>query len=195
LESGLQISGSDSNGQNTTINLRFNTVTDYLFTPMINEIRQAQFSAIEKKEDFDFSELKMASYKFANYTRHSLLPGERTLQIVWQPEMRAGRFKRPFLIFLNKVITRLVLPNHVLVLTDQELILIREDEHQIRKENYGGVWDFVPLMHVNQITIEDLEDGLLSFIVHLRDGRELRQVFPPERRSELEDLIRIAKIT
>lgn len=139
LESGLLISGRDSNGQNATINLRFNTVTDYLFTPMINEIRQTQFSAMDTKGDFDFSDLKTASYKFANYARHSLLPGERTLQVIWQPELRSGRFKQPIFNLFNKVFYRLVFTNHVALLTDQELILIREDEHQARKENYGGV--------------------------------------------------------
>lgn len=195
LESGLQISGTDQEGQNPTIELRFNTVTDYLFTPIINEIRQTQFNGKETKDDFDFSEFESVSYKFANFARHSLLPGERTLRIVWQSEVRTGKFSRSWLGWLNKVFTKVILPYHVLLLTDQEIILIREDEHASRKENYGGVWDYVPLRQIDHIAMEELEDGLLSLIVHLKDRRELRQVFPPDRRSELENLIRISKIT
>jgi len=194
LESGLQISGTDQEGQNTTIELRFNTVTDYLFTPIINEIRQTQFNGKETKDDFDFSELESVSYKFANFARHSLLPGKKTLQVIWQPELRTGRFQQPIFNFLNKVFTRLIFTNHVTLLTDQELILIREDEHQVRKENYGGVWDFVPLKHIEEFSLDAHSDGLVNLLLTLTGGFSLTSLFEPSQKANLNLMINALKI-
>ncbi len=91
------------------------------------------------REQFNF--LAKTHYKFFSYGRSSVRPGDRVLQVLFQPELRACRFR-----FFGYSISRLITPAHLMILTDTEIIEIREDESQfwINGQAPGAIWSYIP---------------------------------------------------
>ena len=129
-----------------------------------------------------------------NYARNSLLPGERVEQYSLQPEMETDRAK----LFGMTVLKRTVCLTHILIQTDRELILIRDDETSQRWKDevrYGGIWNYVPLSQLQDLIIEDTSDGLVNLTIILPAGDSLPMHFASKRRAELEQFVQKVKET
>jgi hypothetical protein len=123
----------------TTITLRYNAVTDWLFAPFIDRIRRAGANPVDVPRDLELGKLDDAvlpSFKFRNYARRSVLPGDRVIAVLAQPEVR-----RPVIRLGHWSYQRTIVMAHVLILTDRELIIIRDDPESPRSfdnTRYGG---------------------------------------------------------
>ncbi len=175
----------------TTIMLRFNAVTDQLFTPFVMRIRGTATNPIAYPRDIELDkldEVNSLSYKFRNYARYSLLPGDRIITVISQTEMR-----RPVIRFGHWTYQRTLAPAHVLLLTDRELIIIQDDPESPRSYDgtrYGGVWDYIPLDKIERIAWRDKDAKVLAVTLDLPLGNQIESLFPVERRAEVEQFLR-----
>ena len=86
-----------------TLYIRFNTTNDYLFRPVIEKIRQGMSHAPrgvassevekDKRELSKFDYLIRVNYKYMNYGKDSIRPGDPVIGIVYQPERCVQEFK------------------------------------------------------------------------------------------------------
>jgi hypothetical protein len=191
LKAWIHICGMDDQGHFSTTQLRFNSVTDFLFNPFIEALRHAEQPAVPgdmQQEREKFSPLKWKHFKFMNYARNSLLPGERVEHYILQPEMEIDRTK----LFGMTVLKRTICLTHILIQTDRELILIRDGESSQRSNDggrYGGIWNYIPLKQLQDLIIEDVSDGLVNLTIKLPAEDNLSMPFTSERRPELEQFI------
>jgi hypothetical protein len=189
LDYSFQITGVTSQGLPACSNLRCNAVTDYLFTPILERIR---LTAIGSKEPVQRSELEKfeewvkSSYKFMNYARRSLLGGEKVIHTILQPEFQTSGQS-----ILGKLGYRKVSPALACILTDCELIVIRDFERERSEERYGGIWDYVRLDKIAAFSVhEEANDGLvLSVQLPASAGHEFH--FQAAARRELEKLLEL----
>ena len=174
----------------TTVTLRYNAVTDWLFAPFIDRLRGTGANPIEFPRDLELSKLDnvaLLSYKFRNYARHSLLPGDRIIAVVSQTEMR-----RPVIRLGHWSYQRTVATAHVLILTDREVIVIHDDPESPRSfdnTRYGGVWDYIPLDKIERIVWRDKDATVLAVTLELPLGDRIESLFPVERRGKIEQFL------
>ncbi|HTP09204.1 MAG TPA: hypothetical protein VMP08_13200, partial [Anaerolineae bacterium] len=174
----------------TTITLRYNAVTDWLFAPFIHQIRGAAANPIEFPHEAELSKLDdvpLLSFKFRNYARRSLLPGDRLIAALAQPEIR-----RPVIRIGRWTYQRTIATAHVLLLTDRELIIIRDDPdspQSFDNTRYGGVWQYIPLGKIERITRQDKGAGVLAVSLDLPLGSRIESLFPVERRADVEQFV------
>jgi len=171
----------------TTVTLRYNAVTDWLFAPFVARIRGASTHPDDVPREFELSKLDdvvLPSFKFRNYARRSILPGDRVIAVLAQPEMR-----RPVIRLGRWSYQRTIVMAHVLILTDRELIIIRDDPESPRafdQARYGGVWDYIPLGKIERLACQGRDDDVLSLSLDLPLGDRVESLFAANRRAEVE---------
>lgn len=189
LESNLKITGYNSKNESVTVILRFNTVSDFLFKKIVKRIRLYSFSEKTSVEINLFDEFRFENFKFANFAQHCLLPGEKVIQIIWQHELQKSLIHFNFPIIFRHLFQRRVFPNHVLMVTDQELILISEDDHHAHDDHYGGIWDYIPLAKIRNVSIDDDQDGILTLTISLQNGHRIESRYLQTLQPELQTLV------
>ena len=183
LSSWMTIHGMvDGTYRQSTIS--YNTVRDDLFDPIIEKIRaqiSPEASVLEDQNGERLSDLKQLDLKFLNYTKQSLLPGEKIVNIIYQPKIQEAS---------GKLMKALPEHTHAVVLTDNELILIKEDNHKYKNvhSNYGVVKDFIPLDHITKLTT-DLLDSSLTMHVEVDEKDKLDRVFSEDQSDRVNQLI------
>jgi hypothetical protein len=189
LQSWVKLSGVAGRGLPITTEFKFNTITDHLFAPIVKKMRSATDYSLGpdpgiEQAKFDF--LSRANLKLMNYARRSLLPDEKVVDIILQPEIRAEVLK----LFGNSFF-RTVCLAHLGILTDWELILIQEGTGKrwggdIR---YGGVWHYIPLDKITSISLTGPEDELLTMSVRLPGDDCLDSLFSVSNRQEVDGFL------
>jgi hypothetical protein len=182
LYSRITISGRNRQGVHACSSVRFNTVTDYLFTPIVVKMRPAGPAQPGAGPEV-FADWATISFKLMNYARHSLLAGETVLQAILQPEIRTAVFRA-----LGRTFFRTLSPAHATILTDRELITIREEQRLGGEERYGGTWDYIPLSQVVDLSTRSQEDGLLAWTVQLPGDERIELLFQAAARPQLDRL-------
>jgi hypothetical protein len=149
LYSWIRIVGMiDNNIFNVVI--EFNSVVKHLFEQIIKSLRislnnialreNAPFEAESQKFDY----LMKIDYKYMNYSRDSIIPGERVCSIIYQPVVS----KKDFIFF-----TTIKIFPCSLVLTENELIVIHDEERQ-SKSRYGGIWTYIPIRKIIDLKLD-----------------------------------------
>jgi hypothetical protein len=188
LYSWITLSGVTTDGVAAASTIVFNLATRRHFVPFINRMRPAPVAAGEAGQTTELAKLDAlagASFKFMNFARESLVPGEAVLQTVWQPDLRETAAT-----VLGWNLYRTVALAHLVLLTDKELILIWDDPRGVVRAGTrrGGVWRYIPLRHVVSATLTQADDGLLTLSLGLTSNGRVDQVFAAARRGELEQL-------
>jgi hypothetical protein len=187
LDSSIKVSGFTKPGNPASTTFRFNSVTDYLFTPILETIRQASVGSKGQVQDSElekFDRWARLNFKFMNYARRSLLGGEKVIHTLLQPEIRARE-----LTFLGMRFYRVVSPAHVSILTDRELIMIREEKLHSGAARYGGIWDYIPLRKIVSLSLEEKKDHLLELSIQMPAGEHLEYLFQSSAKEELDKLL------
>jgi hypothetical protein len=190
LNAWIRIQGIAGNGELTAVTLKFNAVSEHLFRPFLEKIRHAADYPPGIDRDAELAKLEgvdALTFKFNSFARHSLLPGAKMIQTVAQPEIR-----RPVLKAFGRTFYRTVALSHVLVLTDRELIIIRDDINSpvaFDESRYGGVWDYIPLDKITAATLADQGDGRFALSIYLPQNDCIESVFMAAKRSEVERLL------
>jgi hypothetical protein len=179
LKSWIKLIGRTSEGVETTLTVKFNTVTDYLFAPIIQRLRGDQGAGETEgipvsinlalaAEQAKFNHLAHDHYKFMNVAKKSILPGEQVIGSVMQPELRT-----PFVTLFGHTLTRLKAPAHIVVRTDRELIIAVEENQEAwsGSHKYGSIRTYVPLSKIESITCVDEPGGdTLHLVIELNGG-------------------------
>ncbi|WHH59404.1 hypothetical protein [Petroclostridium sp. X23] len=154
LKSWFSIKGTDD-GVSTSSTIEYNAVNENLFKPFIESARMH----IQKSDDADianelskFNYLSSLNYKFMNYARRSIKPGQKVLCIVLQPIIQ----KKVLQIF-NKVFYKKLSCSHIHILTDKELIIIKDGYG-----NYGGIWTYIPIDKITDTFVTESKDENIS---------------------------------
>jgi len=202
LKAWLRVSGM-IDGQLTSITLKYNTVTQFLFDPLVAHLRCTLSEAERSREAFalsgaersrraesnlhqerqKFDPLREHHFKFMSYARTSLQEGERVVAYVMQPEMRVPRLG----VWGHALAMRTIDTAHLCILTDSELIVIRDDPSSLQSCNetrYGGVWDYLPLCRLQSVVLEEVADGL-ALTLRLPGDDTFDVMFSPASRLEV----------
>lgn len=192
LDSHIKISGRTSAGVPASATIQFNSVTDYLFTPILNTIRNGfPIHPVQGSGSYDFEEWSNLNFKFMNYARRSVLQGEKVSHAILQPEIRTDRFP-----FLGRSLSRMLSPAHAILLTDREWIAIREEAVQGRKDKYGGTWVYIPLNKITASTLDVVNDDLLALSIQLPEKERFEYLFQTSKEAEVRPLLdRLQELT
>ncbi len=191
LSSWFTICGIDSRGNPASTTLKFNSVTEHLFSPFVEWFRTvvnpAGRTAEPAAETSPFDALADVNFKFMNYGRKTVPPGEPVLQFVLQPEIRAAAFT-----FLGFSITRRIATAHLAILTESDLIWIRDDPSQqtMARSPYGGIWNYIPLAGIESVSLIPVEDDLLELSVHLSGQERLKIPYAATKKTEADKMCR-----
>jgi hypothetical protein len=185
LKAWLKISGVAGHDVLTSSTLKFNSVTDYLFDPLLQGIRPAPLDAggVDlRAERAKFECLKKLNFKFMNFARRSILPGEKVLQFILQPAIHV-----PIFSLFNLPFTRIISPAHITILTDKELIIIQDEPTKLRDRDveYGGIWKYIPLRRIASMSLAQREDNLFVLSIHLSADDRIDVLFAASNEPEL----------
>ncbi|GIK37647.1 MAG: hypothetical protein BroJett011_14800 [Chloroflexota bacterium] len=189
LQSWVKLSGMADRGLPNTSEFKFNTVTEHLCAPLVEKIRSATGRsqgtdlAVERSK---FNFLGRANLKLMNYARRSILPGEQVIASLLQPEIRAK-----VLTLFNRTFYHTISPAHLSILTDRELILIKEDPEKGpgNGPRYGGLWTYIPLHKIAAVSLGERDPNTLTLSIHLPANDEVSSIFALANRSELEQFV------
>jgi hypothetical protein len=183
LKAWITLKGLDSTGALSTATLQFNAVSESLFSPIINKVRPLPDLFVDHSAEMDrFNCLAPLNFKFMNYGRRTIIPGERVIQFVLQPEVRVDAPR-----LLGRSWWGTIHPAHLTILTDKELIIIR-DEVGVRwnpDAKHGGIWTYVPLGKIAAITVARTDDGMLTVAIHLPGDDLIDLLFSALREEEV----------
>jgi hypothetical protein len=138
-----------------SITIPHNTVHRRLFDPLISRIRNippsdpfAEITTDTEKAKLNY--LFRIDYKYGSYGRDAIAPGSKVMRILYEKNRLAGYYGLFGIRFMKKIRT-----SHCSILTDRELITIRESE-SLKKDNqalYGKVITFTPLSSIQDILL------------------------------------------
>jgi hypothetical protein len=190
LHSWLAIHGLDQDGAHCSTTVYFNSVGDFLMAPFIESLRPAATPATGADlaaERLRFSPLTSTHFKFMNYGKSSIRPGEKVVEVLLQPQIREQLVE-----LFGFSLSRLVSPAHLSILTSSELILIRDDASQrwIRGSAHGAIWTYIPRKSIEAATLRPAGDGRQQLSVGLRGGAHIQALFEASQTSQLEELVR-----
>lgn len=186
LYSWITISGVTREGLAAASTIPFNTVSTPYFETFVNRVRPAADDADEvawQAEKDKFNHLETDSYKFMNYARKSLAPGEKVIQTVWQPKIR-----KPVLTLFGRSFYRTLSLAHLAVLTDKEVIFIGDDPRlmEVKGGHYGGIWQYIPLRHIVSVSLTERADDLWTLSLNLTSGsHRLDKLFAAANQREI----------
>lgn len=131
-----------------SIIIEFNTVAENLFIPFIKSVR-SMFTHNNNVPDitnnYIIQKLADLEYKYQTYLKQINNDNSSVISFVYQPI-----FKVKWLLFLKKLITS----PHMLVLTNNELIVVRDDKKSNkRKIKYGSTWTYIPISKIDKVEI------------------------------------------
>ena len=186
LDTRIKISGITRQGVPSSSSFKFNSVTDYLFTPILENIRLA---TVHPRDEVLSSELEKfdpwagVNYKFMNYAKRSLVGGEKVIQAMLQAEIRAGEFT-----LMGRTYYRRISPTHMTILTDRELIVVLEEGSKGGVDRYGGTWHYMPLKEVIALSISR-KGALLALSIQLPQDARIERLFQPSAKQEIDQLL------
>lgn len=183
LASSFKICGMTDKGVNTSSTLKFNSVTDYLFAPILKKIRLAPVDSEHVDQNAElakFDSLMDVNFKFMNLAKHSLLEEEKVIHFIIQSEIQER-----LLTFLGKTYYRTISPTHISIMTDRELIVIREDEARQKDDRYGGIWDYIPKGKITSLSMSEKSGDLLGLTVQLSEDTGFELLFQTSTKEEL----------
>ncbi|MBN1310092.1 MAG: hypothetical protein JXB30_01650 [Anaerolineae bacterium] len=184
LKSWIKISGITSTGLSAA-SFQFSVVTRPFFDPFIERARviEPPFASDDLEAEQDkFLHLREDHLKFMNYARRSILPGEKIIADLMQPEIR---------LKILKAFYHTVTPAHISILTDRELILITEDNERLTRTGapYGGIWYYIPLRRITVASLTERSGHTLTLSIQMPEDDEVSSIFGTANRAEAEALV------
>ncbi len=186
LFSWIKICG---NNGGSTASMEFNTTAERIFKPIVEKIRlhynnNSNLSTGANPKPFDHQKnisIKMWSYAYD--IKKSFLPGQDIIDTVYQSRIFKSNLKK---------ISSLISYSHFTILTNKELILIKEEQE------YGAYWKYIPLNRIENISLKESDQSKIIFknqkifvlSIILSSREEISILFSPDNRSYIESLIK-----
>jgi hypothetical protein len=188
LYSWFSISGRTNAGAEAASTVEFNEATLRHFEPFFCKMRPAPTGLDQpdpEVEEAKFDYLSTQNFKFMNFARASLAPGERVIQSLYQPRNRQSVIK-----VLGRNIYRTISPAHLTILTDKEVILIGDVEGiaENKRSRYGGVRRYLPLRSIVSVALQEQPNDLLSFTFNVSPNVQVERLFDAAHLREIDNL-------
>lgn len=169
----------------------FNNEDMYIFNVLLENMRlRGNIPETEQdhKEHNAYDLLKLGSLRHSdprlyNYAAESLLQHSAVKTIIFQKKLVHRTLK---------VIKKSLSKPHVMILTDDELIIIEEGRanRKMPELNIEGSWYFIPIVNITSIEIVANDNYTLTFTVMLKGNEEVKLVYDSTMRIQLEELVR-----
>ncbi len=188
LYSWITVSGMTKDAGFASSTFAFNTATLRHFTPLVQQARHISSHSTLSSDTSEQSKLDYLSahdFKFMNFAKTSLHPEAKVLASLWQPEIRTKT-----LGLLGWALYRTITTAHLLIVTDKELILIRDDirVRSVRGLRHGGVWRYIPRRNLVSADVTESTGDLLTLSLFLTHNGRLDMLFSPDQRSALAEI-------
>jgi hypothetical protein len=148
--------------------------TDYIFAPLMQRIRLRIVSLNEKAPSRHLEKLdrwKDLNSQVIDMARHCLMAGETVIESILQPEIRSSIFEP------DRVVRGVKCAAHIYILTDKELVMIREDPTRGKKDKRGNICTFVPISKINSLTLTRENDNQLVVSIRISNGDVYESLF------------------
>ena len=188
LYSWITVNGCSVDGRPVSSTLMFNSTTDHVMAPFVEHIRSAwRGDGAEIRQGGNrFAYLAAANRKFMSYAERSVPPGEFVIQSIYQPPIRRNLLSLPGFSF-----SRLISTAHLCILTNDELILIRDDDSQrwLRGSPHGAIWHYVPRSKIRSASIDVNGKDVFTLSLCLFGGFQIESLHHASKRDEVEQLL------
>lgn len=182
LNSWVKVSG-EIEGMAFYKKFEFNSVAAGLFKIIIDTIRNYNFTSkealdIEAEKD-KFNYLSHIIYKFMTYGRQSLLSGSKVIKLAVQPEITVEKAK-----VFGKSLKKTLSSSHLCVLTDKELIILKDTDHKFSK--YGIISTYIPLQKIVSVSLEgDIQYENLVLNLNFSVNDRISLLFSKDMKGEM----------
>jgi hypothetical protein len=188
LYSWFSIHGRTISGANTELRVEFNEATLRHFSPFFRKMRPKSPDPDPgnlKIEQGKFDYLINEDFKLMNFACESLLEGERVIQSIYQARHRQSKITA----LAQKHLDPIPLAP-LMILTDQEVILLRDAENisEKNRSKYGGVRRFLPLHSIVSAQLKKLPNNLLEFTILISPETRVKKLFDSGLSEEVECL-------
>lgn len=189
LHAWITIRGHAAGRGTESTTVRFNSVTDHIMLPFVERLRPtptAGGAADLEMERARFNDLARTHFKFMSYGQGTIRPGARVNKILLQPQIR-----RELIGLLGFSLSRLIGPAHLTILTDSELILIRDDVSQrwSRRSPHGAIWTYIPRAKILDVSVTPGNDDVQVFTIALPGPFRIQALFESSQAADLARLI------
>lgn len=189
LHSWITICGVSKYGALTLSTLKFNAVTDHIMAPFVECMRpgtNGTQGVVMSADPNGLKYLANTNLKFMNYARACVRPGETIVQIVLQPEIRTELAS-----LCGVTLSKPISPAHLIILTDCELISIRDDNSQSwwKGPPHGGIRTYMPRQKIGAASLASKGEDTLSLSIGLPGNLNIESLFESSQQNELELLL------
>lgn len=186
LKAWIRINGLTDEGTFTSSTLRFNAVTEYMFQPFMDQIRSAEHAPHQTGIDSElaqFDYLSEIDFKFMNYAKNAVSPGDRVIDHIFQSEIRST-----IIAIFGKSLYRTISPTHISILTEQVFIIIKDTGKDKANGNrrFGGIRLYIPIEKIKKGTIIVKDDDLLEFSLKLANDDQVDILFSALNKQDIE---------
>jgi hypothetical protein len=194
LRAWVNLRGITREGLPACVAFEFNAVSLNLFDPILKQFRgytEEMAGGDVEQERAKFKYLLNLNFKFMNYGRFTILAGERVTYTLLQPEI-----SQEVVRLLGRVFFRSVSAAHLSILTDRELILIRDSEGHTWRSGikYGSVWHYLPLNRIRGVSLTQIADDKLRLSIHLPYNERVSALFAAENAHGVKLLINYLEV-
>lgn len=178
----VRINGATNLGRPSTSVFGCSRSTSQVFAPLFQRIRLRIVSLNEKAPSRHMERLdrwKDLDTRVIEMARHCLMAGETVIEAILQPEIRAGLFSP------ERVLRGAKCPTHICILTDKELVLIREDPSQGKPEQGGSICNFIPLNKIHSLAVTKEHENLLTVAIRVGNGEVFESLFDVSLEQEV----------
>lgn len=108
--------------------------------------------------------------------------GEWVIHSIWQPEIYTSVAS-----VFGLSLTRTLSPAHLVLLTDKEVILIRDEVRSRGNKGvrYGGIRHYIPLRSIAAVSLTKQADDLVTLSIHLTEDKSVDNLFTATKEKEL----------
>lgn len=174
----IKIDGATNLGIASSAMLGCSHTTDPIFTPLFQRIRLRIASLNEKAPSRHLERLDRwndLQTRVMDMARHCLLPGETVVHAILQPEIPGGIFSNP------------ESPTHTCILTDKELVLIREDLS--RRGTGDTICNFIPLNKIHLFSLSRKNENLRVVSIQLKNHMCFECLFDASLENEVDQFL------
>lgn len=172
--------------------IEFDSSQGYIFNMLLDNIRFKGNLQESTSEEKSYEALKLGFLKSLNPRIYDLamecqLSNSSIKNIVFQKKLLVRKFK---------ILKKLSIMSHVVILTEDEIIVIEEGRNRKRNPelNIGGCWYFIPINNIISIDISSNDNYLLWFTIELNGNADVKLTFENNLKYELEQFVEAAHL-
>ena len=176
----IKIDGVTNLGISSSSILGCSHTTDPIFTPLFQRVRLRIVSLNAKAPSRHLERLDRwndLQTRVMDMARHCLLPGETVIHAILQPEIPGGIFSNP------------ESPTHACILTDKELVMIREDLSRGRKDTCDTICNFIPLNKIHSLSLNRKNGNLRVASIQLKNHMGFECLFDASLENEVDQFL------